>query len=246
MAFVKTHIGKTRPKVESALRPLFPSMRADSYDVGQIARKNTLDRSRCLTPLAWRVAPKVIHLVALAAWRLRIDDGGGFPDPPFVIAANHHSFLDPPVIGAVYKRRLRFLTLIDLFGNYRWLDLTLRTFEVIEMRRAAVPLGALRQALEHLANGGVVALFPEGTRTWRFGDKPFAPGASWLAVRAKVPVVPIAISGTGRVLGADNKLHRGRIEAFVGPALYADGTARPAVDDLTRRWAGWIESRLRA
>ena len=178
-------------------------------------------------------------------WRLRTDYGGGFPDSPFVIAANHMSFLDPPIVGGVFRRRIRFLTLGELFGNYRLLDLALKTFEVIEVRRGVIPLGPLRQALDHLGEGGVVAVFPEGTRVDRFGDKPIALGAAWLAVRARVPLVPIAIAGTGEVLGIDNKLHRGRIRVSVGPAMYPEGTRRKAVEELTQRWAEWVESQLR-
>ncbi|MGH8957453.1 MAG: lysophospholipid acyltransferase family protein [Acidimicrobiia bacterium] len=190
------------------------------------------------------MAPRIIHFVSTITWRLRIDYGNGFPDPPFVIAANHSSFLDPPMVSAAYRRRIRFLTLIDLFGNYRMLDLALQTFEVIEVRRGSIPLRALRQALDHLGAGGVVAVFPEGTRAWRFGDKPVAIGAAWLAMRVQVPLVPIAILGTGEVLGVDNKLHRGRIRVFVGPPLYPEGNGRPAAEHLSRRWSEWIESRL--
>jgi 1-acyl-sn-glycerol-3-phosphate acyltransferase len=89
-----------------------------------------------------------------------------------------------------------------------------------------------------------VAIFPEGTRAWHFGDKPVALGAAWLALRAKVPLVPIAIAGTEKVLGVDNKLRRGRINAFVGPALYPEGSGREAAQELTERWAEWIRSRL--
>ena len=188
--------------------------------------------------------PRVIHFVSKVLWRLRIDYGEGFPDTAFVIAANHSSFLDPPIVGGVFRRRVRFLTLGDLFGNYRLLDLALRTFEVIEVRRGAIPLGALRQALDHLGEGGVVAVFPEGTRARRFGDRPIALGAAWLAVRAKVPLVPLAIAGTEEVLGVDNKLHRGRIRVFVGPAIYPEGSGRKSAEELTHRWAEWVEAQL--
>ena len=190
------------------------------------------------------MVPRVIHFVSKVVWRLRIDYGEGFPDTAFVIAANHSSFLDPPIVGGVFRRRVRFLTLGDLFGNYRLLDLALKTFEVIEVRRGAIPLGALRQALHHLGEGGVVAVFPEGTRAWRFGDRPIALGAAWLAVRAKVPLVPLAIAGTEVVLGVDNKLHRGRIRVFVGPAIYPEGSGRKSAEELTHRWAAWVESQL--
>lgn len=215
-----------------------------AYDLLLAEATKARDRGSLLSRVSWQVAPRAIHFVSTLAWRLRIDYGVGFPDPPFVIAANHSSFLDPPMVAAAYRRRIRFLTLIDLFGNYRALDLALKTFEVIEVRRASIPLGALRQALDHLTEGGVVAVFPEGTRAWRFGDKPVALGAAWLALRANVPLVPIAIVGTENVLGVDNKLRRGRISVYVGPALHPEGRGRAASQDLTKRWAKWISSRL--
>lgn len=179
-------------------------------------------------------------------WRLRIESPHGFPEPPFVVAANHYSFLDPPLVGAAYLGRVRFMTLSDLFGNYRLLDLALDTFEVIEVRRGSVPLGPVRQALEHLAHGGVVAVFPEGRRVWHFGDRPYAAGAAWLAVRAGVPLVPVAVSGTDQVMGVDNQLHRGRAEVVVGPPMRAEGVDRRAVDELTGMWADWVGAALLA
>jgi 1-acyl-sn-glycerol-3-phosphate acyltransferase len=190
------------------------------------------------------VALPTIRAGARVAWRLTVDRGGGFPDPPFVVAANHFSFLDPPLVGAVYGKRARFLALVDLYGNHRTLDWALDRFEVITVRRGAVPLGAVRQCLSHLAAGGVVGMFPEGIRVERFGEAGFKPGAAWLAGRAGVPLVAVAVTGTDRVLGVDNKLHRGRVGVVVGPTLHPTGTDRAAVADLTRRWANWVGETL--
>jgi 1-acyl-sn-glycerol-3-phosphate acyltransferase len=115
-------------------------------------------------------------------------------------------------------------------------------FEVIRIHRGRLPLGPLRECLAHLADGGVVGLFPEGTRVSRFGEVGVRPGAAWLSTRAGVPLIPVAVTGTDQVLGIDNKLHRGRIRLTVGPALHPEGPGRPAVDELTRRWREWIES----
>lgn len=193
-------------------------------------------RSRLLWPLA-------IHGIRVGArlfWRLRVDEGAGFPPPPFVLAANHYSFLDPPLVGAVYGKPARFLALVDLYGNHRWLDWALDALEVITMRRETVPLGPVRQALDHLAAGGVVGLFPEGIRTHCFGEAGFKRGAAWLAMRAGVPLVPVAVRGTDRILGVDNKLHRGRAEVVIGPSLQPTTTA----EDLMREWVEWVGKTL--
>jgi 1-acyl-sn-glycerol-3-phosphate acyltransferase len=173
---------------------------------------------------------------------MRIEHGVGYPNPPFVLAANHHSFLDPLLIGAAYGNRVRFIGLVDLLGQNRVVDWAMDSFEVITIRRGTVPFGAIRECLDHLGQGGVVGVFPEGTRMQRFGDGRLYRGAAWLATRAGVPLVAVAITGTDRVLGVDNKLHRGRVEVIVGPTLHARGAGPEAVADLTNRWQAWMAS----
>lgn len=194
--------------------------------------------------MAWRVALFGIPRVARLAWRAHIKPRTGFPPPPFVVAANHHSFLDPPLVGAAYGRRMKFVTLADLFGNYRLLDWALQLFEVIRIKRGMVPLGAVREALAHLEQGGVVGVFPEGRRVVKFGDFQPQRGAAWLAVRAGVPLVAVAITGTDRVLGIDNKWRRGQITLTVGPTLYPKGKGRASVDDLMCQWTDWITNAI--
>jgi len=201
-------------------------------------------RIRLRSRLFWPVVLPAIRIWARIAWRLRIDRGPGFPAPPFVIAANHYSFLDPPLVGAVYGSRSRFIALIDLYGNHWWLDWLLDTLEVITVRRGAVPLGTVKACLAHLAGGGVVGLFPEGIRVERFGDAGFKQGAAWLAARSGVPLVAVAIIGTEQALGIDNRFRKGRVRVIVGPTFHATGTDRPAIHDLTRRWAEWVEETL--
>ena len=192
----------------------------------------------------WLISLPAIRLGARIFWKLRIDRGQGFPAPPFVIAANHYSFLDPPLVGAVYGKRARYIALIDLYGNHKSLDWALDAWGAITVRRGAVPLGTVRQCLAHLESGGVIGLFPEGIRVERFGDAGFKPGAAWLAARTGVPLVAVAVNGTDQVLGIDNKFRKGRVEVIVGPTLYPTGTDRAAVDDLTRRWAEWVGQTL--
>jgi 1-acyl-sn-glycerol-3-phosphate acyltransferase len=144
----------------------------------------------------------------------------------------------------VYGRRARFIALIDLYGNHRILDWTLDALDVITVQRGTVPLGTVRACLAHLDEGGVVGVFPEGIRVERFGEAGFKRGAGWLAVKRQVPLVAVAVLGTDRVLGIDNKFRRGRVRVVVGPTLYPEGTDDAAIDDLTHRWALWVGHRL--
>jgi 1-acyl-sn-glycerol-3-phosphate acyltransferase len=196
--------------------------------------------------VGWAVIPPLVRGVGRLAWRLEISLTATPPPPPFVVAANHHSFLDPFLVAAALPARFRFLALKELFGNHGMVDFALQAFDSIPVSRGVVPLGPVRSALRHLESGGAVGLFPEGTRHWVFDPRNARDGAAWLATRAGVPVVPIAISGTERVLGVDNKLRRGTIHLEVGAPLRPTGHDRSAVADLTCRWGAWVEQRLSA
>ncbi len=110
-------------------------------------------------------------------------------------------------------------------------------FGVIPVPRGRVPLGAIRMALSHLARGGIVGVFPEGTRSASFGEIPPRRGAAWLATRLGVPLVPLYLEGTGQVMGLDNKLRPGRIQITVGPPLVGEDSWM-----LTQHWQDWIDS----
>lgn len=194
--------------------------------------------------LLWGAGPYLVRGICRIVWRLEIEAEEGFPKPPFVVAANHHSFLDAILIGAAFGTKIRFLALQGLFGHYRWVDLALRAFDVIPLRRGVVPLGPVREALNHVHEGGAVGLFPEGTRHWDFDPRRAKHGAAWLATRAKVPLIPVALQGTQQVLGVDNRLRSGRVKITVGSPLRGDADSRPEVERLTSRWADWLATTL--
>jgi 1-acyl-sn-glycerol-3-phosphate acyltransferase len=153
---------------------------------------------------AWQLATPVAR--GLGRWWIDYRQRGPrLPVGPVVVAANHFSHLDPVVVGMATGRPVRFLAVDELFGRSRFFDGLTHWLGAIPMSRTRAPLGALRTALAELAAGGTVGLFPEGVRVYAWGERPPKRGAAWLARRAGVPLVPIAIHGTDRVLGRDGR-----------------------------------------
>ena len=189
------------------------------------------------TKVLWGVGRPAVRVAGRAAFALRVEHHSALPRPPFVVAANHYSHFDPPVIGAALDLPIRFLALDDLFGAHRLLDWLVTGFESIPIPRQRLPIRALRTALAALEGGEVVGVFPESTRVSHWGTLPPKRGAAWLAVRAGVPLVPVAVIGTGRGFGLDNRLRRAKIRVEVGEAIDTYGLS---VDDLTLRWAEWV------
>lgn len=110
-----------------------------------------------------------------------------------VLASNHQSFLDPALLGARLPRQVRLLARKTLFrGAFGWF---IRRIGAIPMDRESPDLGGIKEALGALHDGGVLVVFPEGTRSRDGGLGAFRPGVSMLARRGGAVVVPCVIRG---------------------------------------------------
>lgn len=144
----------------------------------------------------WLCVRVVRHLAVplLGGWRVR----GAERVPaegPVLIACNHLSFLDPPIVGSACPRRVGFMAKKELFDvpGFGRLIASLGAFPV---RRGETDSHALRRAVELLESGGTLMLFPEGTRGDGTRLLPIAPGIALLAKRTGAAVVPTAVAGT--------------------------------------------------
>lgn len=117
-----------------------------------------------------------------------------------LIAANHASFLDPPLIGSASPRRFRFLARSSLF-KIPLLGLWMKHVGVIPIRRGGVDRKALRQCIDLVKKGEAVMVFPEGTRT-HDGELQNSRGGVGLIAKAlsTFPIVPVYIDGSYRAL----------------------------------------------
>jgi 1-acyl-sn-glycerol-3-phosphate acyltransferase len=194
--------------------------------------------------VTWRPTGAAIRTVGRGLWRARYQYDAAIPDGPFVLAANHFSFLDPPLLAAAIPRPIRFLALDELLGNHRLLDLALDTWGVIHVSRASRSIAAVRSALAHLRDGGAVGLFPEGRRVASWGEVGFKRGAAWLAVRSGSPLLPAAVEGSDEVMGIDNRFRPGRLRVRIGEPMWADPVSPDPVAELLERWKAWVTEAL--
>ncbi len=172
-------------------------------------------------------------MTAFIGWRKRYTGLEHVPEGGFVLAANHLSSLDPFVLGMpLYPRRtVRYMAKAELFT--RWLAPVMRAIGTFPVRRNEPDSDAIRTALEILAAGEIVGMFPEGTRARKGLRKKFAPqahtGTARIALKAGVPLIPAAIGGTDRLL------RFGLISVAFGPPVPTDD-----LHDLPRRRADEI------
>lgn len=117
---------------------------------------------------------------------------------PFLLFMNHESNLDPLLVHAFCPRQLFTLTKSSAFRGrlMRWLGPRCGSFPT---RRYQVDPQAVRVALRYLDDGKGVGVFPEGERSWDAALQPFRPGTVRLMLKAGVPVIPCAVTGTYEV-----------------------------------------------
>jgi 1-acyl-sn-glycerol-3-phosphate acyltransferase len=116
---------------------------------------------------------------------------------PVILAGNHASWLDGPLVVAECNRLVRCLTTVELYGGK--LGWYLSLIGQIPIDRGRPDRTALHASLEELQNGGVIGMFPEGTRGSGELDA-VHDGVAWLAVRSGATVVPVACLGTAAAL----------------------------------------------
>lgn len=181
-------------------------------------------------------------------YRLRVSGLEHVPrEGGYVLAANHNSSFDPWPLGLPLfpRRQLRFMAKSELFNPVlRPLLVAAGAFKV---RRGEADLEAIETAIQLCREGEVVAMFPEGTRRTKGLRKKYEArprtGAARIALGARVPLVPAAISGTDRLA------RLARLRITYGPPVPLDDlherTAREAAHIATHRLMEAIE-RLKA
>ena len=134
------------------------------------------------------------------AFRLKAHGWENVPrEGPAILAANHASFLDPILVGMCARRPVRFLVANDFYRDPR-LHAALRWLGAIPVGGDAGLIRSFRHIGEVLGRGGLLGIFPEGGITRDGAMRPFRPGASVLALRMGVPLVPVHLGGTFEAL----------------------------------------------
>ena len=157
----------------------------------------------------------------------RIPRGG-----PCVLMANHRCLLDPVTLALCARdREIRFMGKKELFEK-PVLGKLFRMAHGFPVDRGNLDMSAVRTALSVLGEGNTLGIFPEGTRSRTGHMLPLLGGASMIALRARVPVVPVYIDGTYRPFR--------RIEVYVGEPLPMDDLLagrvnKESCEALTRR-----------
>ncbi|MCS7208112.1 MAG: 1-acyl-sn-glycerol-3-phosphate acyltransferase [Fimbriimonadales bacterium] len=189
----------------------------------------------------YRAGWVLVRGFARLVWRLEVAGAERVPlQGGLIVAPNHLSLLDPPIIGCACPRELRYLAKAELF-HYGLFTRLIRRLGAFPVERGTADVRAIKTALQQLQEGRAVLIFIEGTRGDGKQLLPPTPGVTLLARQSGAPVVPTAIVGSERAWPKGAKLpRRAHIQvAFGMPLTYrevfgerTDRAARDAFSEL--------------
>jgi len=189
----------------------------------------------------YRTGWVLVRGFARLVWRLEVQGASNVPlEGGVIIAPNHLSVLDPPLIGCACPRELRYLAKAELFRNRLFARFICR-LGAFPVERGTADVGAIKTALQFLKDGRAVIIFIEGTRGTGEHLLPPTPGVTLLARQSGAPVVPTAIVGSEQAWPKGSKLpRRAQVKvAFGTPVRYqelfgarTDREARDAFSEL--------------
>jgi 1-acyl-sn-glycerol-3-phosphate acyltransferase len=147
--------------------------------------------------LQYRIAQILISTIAKILFRWKVYGRENLPEGSVLIASNHLSNYDPPLLGTAIRRASYYFAKIELFRN-RYIGAFLKSVNAFPARRGEADLDAWRTARNVLKRGDILIFFPEGTRSLDGEVQPHKPGMGHLADATNAPVVPTAITGSNQ------------------------------------------------
>ncbi|WP_084748570.1 lysophospholipid acyltransferase family protein [Clostridium mediterraneense] len=166
---------------------------------------------------------------------LRYEGIENIPDEACLFVGNHQSMLDIPalllganrVVGFVAKKELLSVPIIG-----KWIKICNSVALDREDPRDAVRV--VKEAVEILKSGKSMAIYPEGTRAKDGNIQEFKAGSLKLAIRAKVPIVPVTIDGSYKAFELNSKFEKATIKVKYGKPIYTDNLTKEEQKELSK------------
>lgn len=213
-------------RADRAPEPSAPSGTGDRFNRDSWWRVAFYNVSRAILALTWTV---IMRPRALGVGNVPMKGS-------VLIASNHQSYLDPPMLGAFVPRRIDYVARAGLFKwkPFAWL---ISAFNAIPIRENEGDSQAIRLILQRLSEGRAVLIFPEGTRTNDGAMGEFKRGVALLVRKANCPVVPAAIEGAFDAWprGKGPRPKGWRVYVAYGKPIPADELMKDGPDAALRR-----------
>ena len=191
----------------------------------------------------WTVVGFLRGILSLVC-RIEVSGTREVPAGPWILASNHLSHFDPPLLASAFARPIDFLAMRELFQP-AWFGFLMRKCHVIPISRERVDTKAFKIALDRLKAGRIVGIFPEGGL--RAGKASVLEGAALtegitlLAARSGCAVRPVVLVGSDQLYVARNWFRRPRVVVAVGKPIPS-----PIRGESRKEWAAKLARSMQA
>jgi len=158
--------------------------------------------------LSYRLGWAFFRLMYATYFRWRVYNRERVPlTGPVILAANHMSFLDPPLVGSALSRPINYLARESLF-RFPVVSSILHSWNAVPVDRDGGGARGLKNIMDRLRAGGGIILFPEGTRSHDGKLRPALSGIGLVVAKSEAPVVPVRVFGTFEAWGRNLTIPR--------------------------------------
>lgn len=112
-----------------------------------------------------------------------------------VLCSNHIHWLDPILIGICVRRKIYYMAKAELFRN-KFFAFIMRNINAFPVKRGTADMSAIKRSFTIIRDGDILGIFPEGTRSRNGKLLPAEPGASVIALKTNVPILPVRVQGS--------------------------------------------------
>ncbi len=178
----------------------------------------------------YRFIRAVLRLIYRALFRIQITGAENIPaDGGVLLCSNHMSYLDPPIVGIFIKRPVRFMAKEELF-KVPVLGPIIDKLGAFPVKRGGISKDSIRTALKVLREGGIMGIFPEGTRNSQ--SSVAKKGAAVFALRSDAAVIPVAIIGQYKLFSKIKVVYGKPVDLQAYKGKEATGTAEEATEKI--------------
>ena len=191
--------------------------------------------------MLYRFLQIVFRLLFYTVFRTRVYGRENIPkEGAVILAANHGSNIDPPLMASLIERPVSYMAKIELFENPIF-GAAIRRCHAFPVKRGASDRGAIKAAVTVLKEGHMLGLFPEGTRSKTGELQKAEAGIALIASMTGVPIVPVAILNSHRIFANGGLLPQLRIMYGAPISFQGDRKSKEALDAFSAEIMAHIE-----
>ena len=216
-------IDSTSMSINEVVREISSIIKKKQKDIKMQEKIYRVRKETAWKKFVRKLVKVTLGVVYRIAFRVKIT--GQVPDEgAYVLCCNHINYLDAAAIVLFNKRKVNFVAKEDLFqhGILMWLG---HLFDVIPIKRDMQDIEAMKRCLKVLKNGELLGIFPEGTRKGMEKNLKAKNGAAFMAMKAKVKVIPIGIHGTFKPFS--------KVYMNYGEPIDLSGYTKETIDEAT-------------